>query len=60
MIENRVEIHVQSLRNLHCVSELNRSEKMKIQDLNIQKELDLHLSRIRSTHEYYNLAQYEL
>ena len=33
---------------------------MKILDLNIQKELDLHLSRIRSTHEYYNLTQYEL
>ena len=33
---------------------------MEILDLNIQKELDLHLFRIRSTHEYYNLTQYEL
>ena len=33
---------------------------MKILDLNIQKELDAHLFRIRSTHEYYNLTQYEL
>ena len=33
---------------------------MKILKLNIQKELDAHLSRIRSTYEYYNLTQYEL
>ena len=33
---------------------------MEILDLNIQKELDLHLFRIPSTHEYNNLAQYEL
>ena len=33
---------------------------MKILILNIEKELEAHLFRIRSTHEYYKLTQYEL
>ena len=50
-----------------CEAELKISitlfiSEIKIQflDLDIEEELDAHLFRIRSTHEYYNLTQYEL
>ena len=40
--------------------EENGHEKSKFLNLNIEKELDLHISGIWSTYEYYNLTQYEL
>ena len=48
------------LSNLHSVSIKTGCSKMKILILNIEKELEAHLSRIRSTHESYKLTQYEL
>ena len=48
------------LSNLHRDSLNIWDKKMQFLYLDIEDELDAHLFRIRSTHEYYNLAQYEL
>ena len=48
------------LSNLHWVSTSTSEQNTKFLNLNIEKELEAHLFRIRSTHEYYNLTWYKL
>ena len=44
------------LSKLQCVSANIGDKNTKFLNLNIEKELEAHLFRIRSTHEYYNLT----
>ena len=48
------------LSNLHWFSTSTSEKNTKFLNLNIEKELEAHLFRIRSTHEYYNLTWYKL
>ena len=54
------EIHYRNmiifLSNVHWVPTSSSEQNTKFLNLNIEKELEAHLFRIRSTHEYYNLA----
>ena len=47
------------LSNLHWFSTSTNEQNTKFLNLNIEKDLEAHLFRIQSTHEYYNLTKYE-